>query len=146
MSDFRQLTDSVWASPQITIADVAEAARQGFATIINNRPDGEEAGQPGGAEIAAAAAEHGLGYLAIPVSPGGFTQPQVAAMAEALDAAEGKVLAYCRSGTRSTCLWALANASAGVDPGQLTAAAAGAGYDLAPIAAVLDKLAAQADN
>ncbi|MCB2067998.1 MAG: TIGR01244 family phosphatase [Erythrobacter sp.] len=146
MSDFRQLTETIWASPQITVDDVAEAARLGFGTIINNRPEGEEAGQPAGDAIAAAAAEHGMGYVAIPVTPGGFTQAQVTAMGEALAAAEGKVLAYCRSGTRSTNLWALAGASKGEDPAGLIESAAGAGYDLAPIAATLDMLAAQADD
>jgi uncharacterized protein (TIGR01244 family) len=143
MSDFRPLTDSVWASPQITVEDVAEAARLGVQTIINNRPDGESGDQTDGNAIAAAAATHGLAYVAIPVMPGGFTHEQVAAMAGALDQAEGRVLAYCRSGTRTTNLWALARASTGDDPSDLIAAAGQAGYDLSPIAPVLDKLAAQ---
>ena len=66
-------------------------------------------------------------------------------MREALDrAGDSPVLAYCRSGTRSTLLWALAEASAGADPAMLAEAAAGAGYDLAPVAPLLDMLAARA--
>jgi uncharacterized protein (TIGR01244 family) len=65
-------------------------------------------------------------------------------MAEALNrAGEGKVLAYCRSGTRSTLLWSLAEASKGRDPEELAECAAGAGYDLAPVRALLDVLAAR---
>ena len=66
-------------------------------------------------------------------------------MAAALTAHPGPVLAYCRSGTRSTLLWALAEASRGVSPHQLSAAAAGAGYDLSPVRALLDMLSAKTD-
>lgn len=144
MTQFRQLTDSVWASPQITPAQVAEASEQGFCMIINNRPDDEDEGQPAGADIATAAQQHGLDYVAIPITHTGFSDQQVAAMAEALDKAQGKVLAFCRSGTRSTLLWALAQASKGEDPARLAAIAQAAGYDLSPIAAMLDMLAARA--
>lgn len=141
---FRQLTDTVFASPQISLDDVAEAARSGFALIINNRPENEESGQIPGAAIEAAAKAAGLGYVAIPVTHAGFSEPQVAGMAEALaGSAGGKVLAYCRSGTRSTLLWALAEASRGESPDGLQEAAAGAGYDLSSIRSLLDMLAAR---
>ncbi len=142
---FRQLTDRVFASPQIGLAEVAEAAASGIGLIINNRPDGESDDQVPGEEIAAAARAAGIGYVAIPVTHAGFSQPQIAAMRAALDGTDGKVLAYCRSGTRSTLLWALAEASAGKSPEELTASAAGAGYDLGPIRALLDMLAAGRD-
>ncbi len=144
MSDFRQISDSVWASPQINLDDVAEAKARGFAMIVNNRPDGESADQTSGAAIAAAATELGLAYLAVPVAPGGFSHDQVTQMAAALDAAGGPVLAYCRSGTRSTLLWSLVQASKGCDPAAIASSAAGAGYDVAPIAAVMEQLSAQA--
>src|SRR5690606_19217704 len=131
---FRQLSDAVWASPQITVEDVALAGGQGFSLIVNNRPEGESGDQTGGEEIAAAARSHGIAYCAIPISNRGFNQDQVDRMAEALDSAAGPVLAYCRSGTRSTLLWALARASRGASPEDLAAAAAAAGYDLSPIA------------
>lgn len=146
MSDFRQLSDTVWASPQICEDDVAEAGARGFALIINNRPEGESPDQTGGAAIAAAAAAHGLAYLEVPVSPGGFAKDQVEQMVAALDSATGPVLAYCRSGTRSTLLWSLAQASKGRDPAAIAAAAAAAGYDVSPIAAALEHLAAQANG
>lgn len=143
MTEFYRLTDDVWASPQLSPAEVAKAKAQGFTMLINNRPDEEEDDQPEGAAIAQAAQEFGLDYVSIPVTHTGFSEPQVVAMAEALDKAQGKVLAFCRSGTRSTLLWALAQASRGEDPASLAAAAQAAGYNLSPIAAMLDMLAAR---
>lgn len=144
MSQFRPLSDRVLASPQITPADVAEAAALGVTLIINNRPDGEDHGQPTGAEIEAAAHEAGMAYRAIPVSGGGFAEPQVRAMAEALASTDGTVLAYCRSGTRSTLLWSLTEASGGRDPEEIAAAARAAGYDISPVRPMVDMLAAGA--
>ena len=140
MLDPRRLTASFTAAPQIAPEDLAELKRQGFALVINNRPDGEEPGQPVGAEIEAAAHAAGLAYCAIPVA-GGFAQPQVEAMALALQGGNGPVFAFCRSGTRSTLLWALAQASTGGDPDEIAAAAAAAGYDIAPVRAAVEQLA-----
>lgn len=142
---FRKLTDRVLASPQIGLAQVAEAAAQGVALIINNRPEGESDDQTPGEDIAAAAQAAGIDYVAIPVTHAGFSQPQIIAMRAALGGTDGKILAYCRSGTRSTLLWALAEASAGASPDQLTGMAAAAGYDLEPIRALLDMLASAKD-
>lgn len=139
---FRQLSDRVYASPQIGLEELAEAARAGFGLIINNRPEGESDDQVPGPVIEAAAREAGLGYVAIPVTHAGFSEAQVRAMAEALGTTDKPVLAYCRSGTRSTLLWALARASQGADPQELALAAASAGYDLAPIRALIDMLSA----
>ena len=99
---FRQITESVYASPQIGTEAIAEAKALGVVRIINNRPEGESDDQTPGAEIEAAARAAGLDYVAIPVSHAGFSEAQVDAMSEALATAEGPVLAYCRSGTRST--------------------------------------------
>lgn len=144
MSDFREVTTSFWASPQITVADVAEASALGFALILNNRPEGETDDQTSGAVIREAAQAAGMDYRAIPVTPGGFTHEQVSAMAETLDQAQGPVLAYCRSGTRSTLLWSLAQAFRGRDPDAIAAEAAGAGYDVGPIMPALADLAGRA--
>ena len=140
---FRKLSDAVLASPQIGLDEVAEAKALGVALIVNNRPEGESDDQTPGAEIEAAAAAAGIGYVAIPVTHAGFSEPQVKAMAQALQGAGGPVLAYCRSGTRSTLLWALAEASRGADPAALSAQAAQAGYDLAPVRPLVDMLAAK---
>jgi uncharacterized protein (TIGR01244 family) len=143
MADIRKIDDRISVAPQITPWDVSEIARLGFVAIVNNRPDDEEPGQPDGAEIRAAAEAAGLSYTAIPITHAGFSHPQVAAMVAALDAAGGPVLAYCRSGTRSCNLWALATATAGGDPAELVAKGAGAGYDLAGIRPLLDQLSGQ---
>ncbi len=137
---FRTLDATILVAPQIDCDAVAEAAAQGVTLIINNRPEGESPDQTAGSDIAAAAHAAGLDYIAIPVTHAGFSQAQVDTMAAALERAKGKTLAYCRSGTRSTLLWALAQASTGADPQMLAEKAAHAGYDLSPIAAMLDML------
>ncbi len=130
---FRKLDDSISVAGQIAPGDIAEAAALGFTAIINNRPDDEQPGQPSGAEMAAAAEAAGLRYTAIPITHAGFRQDQVTAMAAALAQADGPVLAFCRSGTRSTFIWALARLEGGDDPAALQAKAEAAGYDISPI-------------
>lgn len=134
---FRKLDDTISVAGQIAPEEIAEAARQGFAFVINNRPDGEAPGQPTSAEMKAVAEAAGLGYAAIPITHAGFTEAQVVAMGEALGQAKGPVLAFCRSGTRSTLIWALARSRAGDDANELAKKAAQAGYDLSPIWALL---------
>jgi uncharacterized protein (TIGR01244 family) len=146
MTEFRRLSESMLASPQISLADVAEAKALGVTLIVNNRPEGESEDQTPGAAIEAAAREAGMAYLAIPVTHAGFSHPQVEELAEALKRTEGATLGYCRSGTRSTLLWALARARLGDHPEALAAAAANAGYDLGPVRSAMDALAAQASG
>ena len=130
---FRKLDETISVAGQITPEDVANAATMGFTFVINNRPDDEQPGQPSASEIEAAAKAAGLGYRAIPITHAGFSTNQVDAMVEALSAAEGPLLAFCRSGTRSTLVWALARARMGDDADTLQAKAEAAGYDLTPI-------------
>lgn len=146
MSDFRKLSDTMFASPQIGLQDVATARDLGIALIVNNRPEGESPDQVPGEEIEAAARDLGIAYLAIPITHAGFSHPQVSALVEAMQSADGPVLGYCRSGTRSTLLWALARASMGEDPAALADAAANAGYDVGAIRPAMDALAAQAGS
>jgi uncharacterized protein (TIGR01244 family) len=141
---FRKLTDDVLVAPQISLEAVAEAKAQGVTLIINNRPEDESADQTPGPDIETVARAAGLDYIAIPVTHAGFAEWQVTAMADALDKSDGKVLAYCRSGTRSTLLWGLAQASTGHHPAVLSEAAADAGYDLTPVAAMMDMLRGRA--
>lgn len=143
MSDFRRLSATMLASPQITAQDVAAAKAAGITLIINNRPDGEDPHAPQGAEIAEAAAAAGIAYTAIPIGHAGFSEPQVDAMIAALEQARGTVLGYCRSGTRSTMLWALAQAKLGTSPDAIAEAAARAGYDIGPVRPMVDMLAAR---
>ncbi|ABF54043.1 TIGR01244 family sulfur transferase [Sphingopyxis alaskensis] len=143
MSDFRPLSAQFSVAPQIGITDVAEAKAQGFAMVINNRPDGEEPAAPQGDEIAHACAAEGLAYAAIPIGRSGFSHAQIDALDKLLGDATGPILAYCRSGTRSTHLWALARARAGEDVGAIVEAAAKAGYDLSGLRPMLDALAGE---
>ena len=136
MSDvdrFRVLDAATLVSGQIGPSDMAALKARGVAMIVNNRPDGEEPGQPSGADIEAAALAAGIGYRHVPVDNAGLSPDRIAAMAEAIEASGGRMLAFCRSGTRSTYLWALARARAGEDAGELIAKAAAAGYDISPI-------------
>ncbi|ADL00043.1 bifunctional protein tyrosine phosphatase family protein/NAD(P)/FAD-dependent oxidoreductase [Brevundimonas subvibrioides] len=129
---FKALTPSLSVSPQLSEADVAQAARDGFRAIIDNRPDGEEPGQPSAAEMQALAASHGMGFAHVPTVGGKISDGDVAGMADALMRLDGPILAYCRTGTRSTTLWALTQA--GAQPADaLIATAAGAGYDLSAL-------------
>jgi uncharacterized protein (TIGR01244 family) len=137
--EVRRLGDGFAVSPQVAPEDMAALAEAGFGTVINNRPDGEEPGQPAGAAIEAAARAAGLGYLHVPVDHSGFTAEQVAAVSAAMAHAK-PVFAFCRSGTRSAMLWGLAMASRGADEAETLGAAAGAGYDLRPIVPLLRQL------
>ncbi|WP_260482947.1 TIGR01244 family sulfur transferase [Sphingomicrobium flavum] len=129
----KTLDEKITVSPQIQPHDVAALKEAGVELIINNRPDGEEVGQPTSDEIAAVAAEHGIDYLHIPVVRGP-SHADVEKMGDALAAHAGKQIhAYCRSGTRSTLTWAIAQAEAGCDREHIEQCVRGAGYDPAPI-------------
>ncbi len=144
-SMFRKINDKVSVSPQINLDDIAAAKAEGVSLIVNNRPDGEEPTAPQSAEIEAAAKAAGIAYIAIPITHSGFSAPQVDAMIAALEGAEGKTLAYCRSGTRSTLLWSLAQAKQGVSPDEIARLAGNAGYDITPVRAMVDALAGGTD-
>ncbi|HWH22834.1 MAG TPA: TIGR01244 family sulfur transferase [Allosphingosinicella sp.] len=128
----RKLDERTFASGQVAPSELRGLAEQGFTTVINNRPDGEETGQPAGEQVEAAAREAGLDYHFLPLGSAGLSEDLIQAMADAL-ASGDKTLAFCRSGTRSTYLWALARARIGDDAEELRSKAAAAGYDLAPI-------------
>ena len=133
MAIIKPLTDTVCVAPQVRPEELAELKAQGFTLIINNRPDGEEPGQPTSKEMHAAADAAGLRYAHVPVGHG-ISPSDVAEMQEALgNCGEGKTLAFCRSGTRSTMLWAIACSEQGTPREELEAAAEGAGYSLAPV-------------
>ncbi|QYJ07172.1 TIGR01244 family sulfur transferase [Qipengyuania flava] len=144
MSQFRKLSDDFYASPQITPQEVSEAAAMGIKLVVNNRPDGEAPDQPPGADIEAATRAAGMDYLAIPIGGSGFSEPQVEALQEALASAQGPALGFCRSGTRSTLLWSLAQARSGAEPDAIAEAAAAGGYDVSPVRPAMDMFAARA--
>jgi len=107
MLDFRQITDEYAVSPQITVDQVAEIKKAGFQSVICNRPDNEDPGQPSVDSIRAAVEAAGLEFRHIPVVSGQMTQQNVVDHGAALDELEGPIFAYCRSGTRCTNLYGL---------------------------------------
>jgi uncharacterized protein (TIGR01244 family) len=128
-ADIRAVTPEFATAPQLAPADLAEAAARGYRLVINNRPDGEQPGQPLSDEMERAAAAAGLAYLHVPVigAPG---PEQVERVRAAIADADGPVLAFCRSGTRSIVTWARGQAQDGRDRGELVELGRAAGYDL----------------
>lgn len=104
--DVRQITESYSVTPQVDPDEVAAIKAAGFKSVICNRPDGEQPGQPSHEAVRAAVEAAGLTFRYIPVVSGQMTAQNVHDQAAALQEIEGPVLAYCRSGTRSTNLFA----------------------------------------
>ena len=129
----RPLVDQISVSPQIQLEDLPALVAAGYRSVINNRPDGEAPDQPDSVSLARAAAEHGLDYRFIPAVPGQFDDAAVDATAHALKELPRPVLAFCRTGTRSTSLWAL-QAAQQTDADTILDVAANAGYDLGGLA------------
>lgn len=139
MADIRPVTDAFAVAPQIQPGEVAELGGR-FSLLINNRPDGEEAGQPTAAAIAAAAADAGLACHHLPVT-GAPTAEQVRRMRELVEESSGPALAFCRTGTRSIIAWAASRALAGEALPALELQAREAGYEVGPsLAALLPRL------
>jgi len=131
MTEFRTLAPGVLVSGQINADDIAAAAAMGVTHVVNNRPDGEEYGQPDAAQIEAVARAAGLAYHHAPIR--GFPDSEaVEAVGAILNEAQETdlILLHCKSGMRSAAAWAMAERSRGVDADALRAAAASAGYDL----------------
>jgi sulfide:quinone oxidoreductase len=125
-----ELTKQLSVAAQIAPQDMAELAAAGFGSVINNRPDGEAVDQPTSEQMAAAAAKQGLAYRYLPVIPGQLSDECAADFSKALRELPSPVLAFCRTGTRSTSMWAL---QAGDDPDRVLGIAQQAGYDLAAL-------------
>ena len=107
----RQIASGISVAAQLSPDDIAEAVAMGFRTIVNNRPDHEEPGQPLAADLAAIAGEHGVDYVHFPVVSGAITPEDIAGFAAMKDGLEGPLLLFCRSGARSAMLWQLASQS-----------------------------------
>ena len=133
----RQLDDKTLVDGQIAPGDVAALQAQGVTLIVNNRPDGEDAGQPTSDEIEAAATAAGVAYRHVPIARG-MGPSDVEAMRAAIHAAaDGKMFAFCRSGNRSTLAWAVAKSEDGAARADLERCAEGAGFSLGPISHLL---------
>ena len=130
MADIRRVTDDFSVAPQLTPEELSQAGAMGFRLAINNRPDGEAPGQPTSAEMEAAARAAGMDYVHIPFV-GRPSDEQAAAVRAAAEDADGPVLAFCRSGTRSITAWSMGEAAAGArSREELLRLGAEAGYDL----------------
>lgn len=129
----RELDDKVLVSGQIRPDEVATLRTQGVTLIVNNRPDGEEPDQPLGVEIEEAAAAAGIDYRSVPIIRG-IGPADVEAMRDAISSSPGKVLAFCRSGTRSGLVWALARNDEGMAREEIERRLISAGVDPTPIA------------
>ncbi|KDP94234.1 MAG: TIGR01244 family phosphatase [Alphaproteobacteria bacterium] len=125
----RPLDEALSASPQIAPEDLPDIAAQGFRSVISNRPDGEEPGQPSSEDLRQAAEAAGLAFAHVPVVGGAISDQDVADFREALANLPQPVFGFCRTGTRTTTLWALANV-ASISADDLIARAKSAGYDL----------------
>ena len=136
--DLRRINDRVSVAPQIKPEDVVAIKAAGFTTIINNRPDGEAPDQPTGADVRAAAEAAGLAYFEIPLGREGVSSDMVEATRQVLEGSAGPVFCYCRSGTRSTTLWALSQAGR-MPATEIIAAAGQAGYDVSHLAGHLNQ-------
>jgi uncharacterized protein (TIGR01244 family) len=133
----RQLDDTVMVSGQVAPHEVAGLAEQGITVLVNNRPDGEESGQPLAGDIEEAAAAAGIRYHFVPIIRG-IGPADVESMQEALRAAEGgKLLAFCRSGTRSAMALGLAKRGQGASAEEVHRCLTDAGFDPGPIAHLL---------
>lgn len=140
--EIKALSSDLSVAPQISPQDVSAIAAEGFRTLINNRPNGESPDQTDSEVIAQASQTEGLSYLFQPVVSGGFTLKDVEEFGKLLDEAEKPVLAYCRTGTRCTMLWALSQAGK-LDTDEIISSAANAGYDLSAMRGQINHLAEQ---
>lgn len=142
MADIRKLTDELSVAAQLTPADIAEAEHMMFQSIICNRPDLEESGQPPFREIQEKIVQSGLSSEFQPVDGGSISDKDIEIFSAHVENLPKPVLAYCRTGTRCTVLWALSEA--GKRPtDEILETAARAGYALEPLRARIEHRAEQ---
>ena len=138
--DIRPLSPQFAVSPQISVEDVPAIAAAGYTTIICNRPDMEVPPSAQAATIKAAAEAAGLAFVEHPVTHQGLNMEMIAAQKADMIAADGPVLAYCASGTRSSIVWSFSQAGE-IPTEEIIAATTAAGYDLGGMGPQLDAIA-----
>lgn len=139
--DIRPVTPRYAVTPQITPDDVAAIKAAGFTRVICNRPDAENPPELSAGAMEAMVREAGLDFVNLPLTYPTMTPDTIAAQMDAIESGEGKVLAYCASGTRCTTIWALGKATEGMSADDILSAAAQAGYDLSQLRPRLEALA-----
>jgi sulfide:quinone oxidoreductase len=120
--DIKTLTSNLSISPQVLVSEIQAVAQAGFKAIICNRPDGEGPDQPSFKEIEQAANQYGLQAVYLPAEVGKVRDEDGKVFGQLINTLPGPVLAYCRTGMRSTTLWALSQASVTPLPNILEAA------------------------
>jgi len=135
-----ELAPGLSATGKLDRTDIEALAAAGVRTIINNRPDDEDPGQLPAADARKLAATHGMAYHHIPVTAATLARADVDAFADVLKTAPQPVVAHCRSGTRSTMIWALTRVRQGDDPAALVALGARNGVDISALPALAAKL------
>jgi uncharacterized protein (TIGR01244 family) len=140
MAELMELAPGLSVAGRLDRADIEALAKAGVRTLINNRPDGEDPGQLPAAEARRLAESLGITYHHIPITAATLTKAQVDAFAATLKGAATPVVAHCRSGTRSSLLWALSRLREGADPFALVAEAARHGLDIATLPAIAARL------
>ena len=127
--DLKKINDALSVAAQIQLHEVSLVAQAGFKSVICNRPDGESPDQPSHQEIQAACAAHGIAFRFLPADTGKVLDGHGTEFGELLRTLPGPVLAYCRTGTRSTTMWALSQANE-LSPTDIIDRAAKAGFDM----------------
>ena len=127
--EIRQITDRYFVSPQIELDDLKTLKQEGFTRVICNRPDMEIPADLHAQVMAIAAEDAGLEFVVLPLTHDTMTPEVVAQQRAALETCDGKVLAYCASGTRSTVAWVLSHTDCH-SADELLATARQGGYDL----------------
>lgn len=140
MPHLMELAPGLTAAGALGAADIEALAAAGVKTIINNRPDGEDPGQLSADEARRLAAAHGIAYHHIPFVAATLTRADIDAFDAVLKSAPHPVVAHCRSGTRSTMIWALTRMREGADPAALVALGARNGVDISALPALAAKL------
>lgn len=137
--DLRPMTDDFAVAPQIFSEHVEELRDAGYRSVICNRPDHEDPDQPNHAEIEAAAQEADLDFLMLPIQSGIVTEEAVNGFREALETMPKPILAYCRSGTRCTMLWTIAQFGR-LPRDEILERTSQAGYDMSGLMAQLEAM------
>jgi len=137
MPDVKKINDRISVSTQILLSDIEEIAKQGFKTIIGNRPDGESSQQPLSEDLGEEAKRLGVAYFFLPVVGRAITDSQIEQFDEIVESQNGPILAFCRSGTRCATLWALSEADNSTT-GDILRATEKAGYHLGDLAPRID--------
>jgi sulfide:quinone oxidoreductase len=124
------ITSDFSVGQQIQPEDVATLAKQGFTTIICNRPDGEDMMQPTFEDIREEADVHGIVAHYVPIHHGGIGEDEIERFTSAMNKSEGPVFAYCRSGARSVTMWTITSVQNGTPVDDVLKATQQAGYDM----------------